>query len=50
MIAGIKHDGRYHLSPNFFFWDGQRFFISTTRVLSTPSYRPTIPLRLSTSH
>jgi PPOX class probable F420-dependent enzyme len=32
IVAGIKRDGRPHLSPNFFFWDGHRFFISTTRV------------------
>src|SRR5271154_5385024 len=32
IVAGIKRDGRPHLSPNFFFWDGQRFFITTTRV------------------
>jgi len=31
IVAGIKRDGRPHLSPNYFFWDGQRFFISTTR-------------------
>jgi PPOX class probable F420-dependent enzyme len=27
----VKRDGRPHLSPNLFFWDGERFFISTTR-------------------
>ncbi len=32
IVAGIKRDGRPHLSPNLFFWDGKRFFISTTRV------------------
>jgi PPOX class probable F420-dependent enzyme len=31
IVAGIHQDGRPHLSPNFFFWDGERFFISTTR-------------------
>ena len=31
IVAGVKRDGRPHLSPNFFFWDGERFFISTTR-------------------
>jgi PPOX class probable F420-dependent enzyme len=30
IVAGIRRDGRPHLSPNYFFWDGQRFFISTT--------------------
>jgi PPOX class probable F420-dependent enzyme len=32
IVAGVKRDGRPHLSPNLFFWDGERFFISTTRV------------------
>jgi PPOX class probable F420-dependent enzyme len=31
MVAGIRRDGRPHLSPNWFYWDGQRFYISTTR-------------------
>jgi PPOX class probable F420-dependent enzyme len=31
IVAGVKRDGRPHLSPNYFFWDGERFFISTTR-------------------
>ena len=31
VVAGIRHDGRPHLSPNWFYWDGQRFFVSTTR-------------------
>ncbi len=31
VVAGVKRDGRPHLSPNWFFWDGERFFISTTR-------------------
>ena len=31
IVAGVKRDGRPHLSPNLFFWDGERFFISTTR-------------------
>ncbi len=31
IVAGVKRDGRPHLSPNLFFWDGGRFFISTTR-------------------
>ena len=32
IVAGVRRDGRPHLSPNLFFWDGERFFISTTRV------------------
>jgi PPOX class probable F420-dependent enzyme len=31
VVAGIRRDGRLHLSPNWFWWDGERFFISTTR-------------------
>jgi PPOX class probable F420-dependent enzyme len=31
MVAGIRKDGRPHLSPNWFFWDGERFYVSTTR-------------------
>ncbi|HEY0816852.1 MAG TPA: TIGR03618 family F420-dependent PPOX class oxidoreductase [Pseudonocardia sp.] len=30
IVAGVMRDGRPHLSPNWFFWDGSRFFISTT--------------------
>jgi len=32
VVAGIRRDGRPHLSPNWFYWDGQRFYVSTTRV------------------
>jgi PPOX class probable F420-dependent enzyme len=31
VVAGIRRDGTPHLSPNWFYWDGQRFCISTTR-------------------
>ena len=31
MVAGIRRDGRPHLSPNWFYWDGERFYVSTTR-------------------
>ena len=31
VVAGIRRDGRPHLSPNWFYWDGQCFFVSTTR-------------------
>ena len=31
VVAGIRKDGRPHLSPNWFTWDGQRFYVSTTR-------------------
>ena len=31
IVAGIRRDGRPHLSPNWFYWDGQGFYVSTTR-------------------
>jgi PPOX class probable F420-dependent enzyme len=31
IVAGIRRDGRPHLSPNWFYWDGLRFYVSTTR-------------------
>jgi PPOX class probable F420-dependent enzyme len=31
VLAGVRRDGRPHLSPNWFYWDGQRFYVSTTR-------------------
>ncbi len=31
IVAGIRRDGRPHLTPNWFLWDGERFFISTTK-------------------
>ncbi|WP_300607264.1 PPOX class F420-dependent oxidoreductase [Trebonia sp.] len=30
IVAGIRKDGRPHLSPNWFYWDGERFYVSTT--------------------
>jgi len=31
VVAGVRRDGSPHLSPNWFYWDGQRFYVSTTR-------------------
>jgi PPOX class probable F420-dependent enzyme len=31
IVAGLRKDGRPHLSPNWFLWDGARFYVSTTR-------------------
>ena len=31
IVAGIRADGRPHLTPNWFVFDGDRFYISTTR-------------------
>jgi PPOX class probable F420-dependent enzyme len=31
IVAGIRKDGRPHLSPNWFLWDGEHFYVSTTR-------------------
>jgi PPOX class probable F420-dependent enzyme len=32
IVAGVRKDGRPHLSPNWFFWDGENFYVSTTRT------------------
>jgi PPOX class probable F420-dependent enzyme len=31
IVAGTRQDGRPHISPNWFHWDGERFYVSTTR-------------------
>lgn len=31
ILAGTRANGRPHLTPNWFCWDGQRFYVSTTR-------------------
>lgn len=31
MVGGVRADGRPHLSPNWFTWDGERFYVSTMR-------------------
>jgi PPOX class probable F420-dependent enzyme len=31
MVAGTRKDGRPHVTPNWFYWDGERFYVSTTR-------------------
>src|SRR5271166_3697811 len=31
VVAGTRKDGRPHVSPNWFYWDGERFYVSTTR-------------------
>lgn len=31
IVAGIRRDGTPHVTPNWFYWDGERFNISTTR-------------------
>jgi PPOX class probable F420-dependent enzyme len=32
MLAGTRPDGRPHLTPNWFHWDGEHFYVSTTRA------------------
>ncbi len=32
ILAGVRKDGRPHISPNWFFWDGERCYVSTTRT------------------
>jgi PPOX class probable F420-dependent enzyme len=31
VVAGVRRDGRPHLTPNWFVWDGSRFYVSTTK-------------------
>lgn len=31
ILAGTLADGHPHLTPNWFYWDGERFYVSTTR-------------------
>lgn len=31
IVAGIRSDGRPHLTPNWFLWEDGRFYISTTK-------------------
>jgi PPOX class probable F420-dependent enzyme len=32
VIAGIRSNGEPHLSPNWFYFDGEKFYVSTTRA------------------
>ena len=32
IVGGIRSDGRPQLTPNWFAWDGERFYVSTTRT------------------
>src|SRR5260370_7058340 len=32
IVAGIRKDGRPHLTPNWFHLDGELFYVSTTRT------------------
>jgi PPOX class probable F420-dependent enzyme len=31
MVGAVRRDGRPQITPNWFYWDGARFYISTTR-------------------
>jgi PPOX class probable F420-dependent enzyme len=31
IVAGIRRNGRPQLTPNWFVWDGERFYVSTTK-------------------
>jgi hypothetical protein len=31
IVVGVRRDGRPHATPNWFLWDGERFYVSTTR-------------------
>jgi len=37
IVAGVRRNGMPQMTPNWFLWDGTRFFISTTR--SRAKYR-----------
>jgi PPOX class probable F420-dependent enzyme len=37
MVGAVRRDGRPQITPNWFYWDGTRFYISTTR--SRQKYR-----------
>ena len=32
MVGAIRKDGRPQITPNWFLWDGSRFYISTTKT------------------
>lgn len=32
MVATIRRDGRPQVTPNWFYWDGTRFYVSTTKA------------------
>ena len=32
IVAGVRKDGRPHATPNWFYWDGELFYVSTTRT------------------
>jgi PPOX class probable F420-dependent enzyme len=32
IVVGTRRDGRPHATPNWFYWDGKQFFVSTTRT------------------
>ena len=31
MVGAIRADGRPQMTPNWFYWDGSRFYVSTTK-------------------
>lgn len=31
IVIGVRRDGTPHATPNWFMWDGSRFYVSTTR-------------------
>jgi len=32
IVVGVRKDGRPHATPNWFHWDGELFYVSTTRT------------------
>src|SRR6202022_3180559 len=55
IVAGIRRGGRPHVSPNWFSWDGERFYVSTTRPrgkykIFTPHPRVELIVDAATGH
>jgi hypothetical protein len=47
ILAGNRAGGRPHLTPNWFCWDGERFYVTTTAVplavtISIEPFWPTV--------
>ena len=40
VVVGIRKDGRPQATPNWFAWDGERFYVSTTRSRAKQDLQP----------
>ena len=50
IVAGIRRDGRPQLSPNWFYWDGERFYVSTTRDRAKYAIAPSSNFFIASFH